>query len=55
MGWTLEELAEKSDMSWRHIQRLEGTKNPPPIKIDSLEKLGKAFKMTPSELIDFKA
>ncbi|MCK5611129.1 helix-turn-helix transcriptional regulator [Candidatus Pacearchaeota archaeon] len=52
--WTQEELAEYADLSYRHIQRLESLKNPPPAKIDTIEKLAKAFKITPSKLIDFK-
>ncbi len=52
-GWTQEELAERADLAYRHIQRLESLKNPPPAKIDTLEKLAKAFKLTPSTLLDF--
>lgn len=49
--WTQEELAEYADMAYRHVQRLESTKNPPPAKIDTIEKLASAFKITPSELL----
>jgi len=52
-GWTQEELAEKADLAYRHMQRLESLKNPPPAKIDTLAKLAKALGMTPSKLIDF--
>jgi len=52
-GWTQEELAERADLAYRHIQRLESLKNPPPAKIDTLDKLAKAFKLTPSKLLDF--
>ncbi len=52
--WTQEQLAELADLAYRHIQRLESTKNPPPAKIDTIEKLAKAFKVTPSKLINFK-
>ena len=51
---TQEQLAELADLAYRHIQRLESTKNPPPAKIDTIEKLAKAFKVTPSKLINFK-
>jgi len=53
-NWTQEELAEFADLAYRHIQRLESAKNPPPAKIDTIEKIAKAFKITPSKLIDFK-
>ena len=52
-NWTQEELAEKADLAYRHIQRLESTKNPPPAKIDTLDKLAKAFRITPAKLLDF--
>ncbi len=52
-NWTQEELAEFADLAYRHIQRLESTKNPPPAKIDTIEKLAKAFKITPSKLLKF--
>lgn len=50
-GWTQEELAEYADIAVRHIQRLEG-KNPSPVKIDTIEKLAKAFKISCSKLLD---
>ena len=51
--WTQEELAEYADLAYRHVQRLESTLNPPPAKIDTIEKLAKAFKISPSKLLDF--
>jgi len=51
--WTQEQLAEFADLSYRHVQRLESLKNPPPAKIDTLEKLAKAFKLSISKLLDF--
>ena len=53
-GWTQEELAERADLAYRHIQRLESLKNPPPAKIDTLDKLARAFKIPPSKLLDFQ-
>jgi len=50
--WTQEELAEHADIAVRHVQRLEG-KNPSPVKIDTIEKLAKAFKVSCSKLLDF--
>jgi len=51
-GWTQERLAEEADIAVRHVQRLEG-KNPSPVKIDTIEKLAKAFKISCSRLLDF--
>ena len=53
-GWTQEELAEYADLAYRHVQRLESLKNPPPAKIDTIEKLAKAFKISSSRLLNFK-
>jgi transcriptional regulator with XRE-family HTH domain len=50
-GWTQEDLAEYSDLAYRHIQEIE-SKKPPCVGIDTLEKLAKAFKMRPSRLLD---
>ena len=52
-GWTQEELAEYTDLAYRHVQRLESVKNTPPAKIDTIEKIAKALKTTPSKLLDF--
>jgi transcriptional regulator with XRE-family HTH domain len=51
--WTQEQLAEYADLAYRHVQRLESTNNPPPAKIDTIEKLAKAFKISPAKLLDF--
>lgn len=50
---TQQQLAETADMDYKSIQRLEA-KNPhfyP--KLDTVEKLSRAFKITPSKLLDF--
>jgi len=52
-GWTQEELAERAELAYRHVQRLESLTNPPPAKIDTLEKLAKAFKVSPAKLLTF--
>ncbi len=52
-NWTQEDLAEHADLAYRHIQRLESTKNPPPAKIDTIEKIAKAFKISPAKLLNF--
>jgi len=53
-GWTQEELAERADLAYRHVQRLESFRNPPPAKIDTLEKLARAFKVSPAKLLAFE-
>jgi len=52
-GWTQEALAEHADIAYKHIQRLEG-KTPSPAKIDTIEKLAKAFKTPTWKLLKFK-
>lgn len=49
--WTQEQLAEYADIAYKHVQRLEG-KHPSPVKIDTVEKLAKAFKIKISKLMD---
>lgn len=51
-GWTQEGLAERADIAYKHVQRLEG-RHPSPVKIDTIEKLAKAFGIKPSKLLDF--
>lgn len=52
-GLTQEKLAELSKVDYKHIQLLE-SKNPPAAKIDTIEKIAKAFKITVSKLLDCK-
>jgi len=52
-GYTQQELSELADIDYKHIQRLESN-NPSGAKIDTLEKLAKAFKIPLSKLLDFK-
>jgi transcriptional regulator with XRE-family HTH domain len=52
-GLTQEQLAEISGIDYKHIQLLE-SKNPSAAKLDTLEKLAKAFKISPAQLIKFK-
>lgn len=51
-GYTQEYLAGISGIDYKHIQRLEG-KNPPAVRIDTLEKIAKAFNLPLSKLVDF--
>jgi len=50
---TQEQLAEKIGIEYKYYQRIEG-KNPPNIRIETIEKLAKALKTTPSNLLKFK-
>jgi len=51
-GLTQERLSELSGIDYKHVQLLESSKAPA-AKLDTVEKLAKAFNMTPSELIKF--
>ena len=48
-GYTQEKLSELADIDYKYLQRIEG-KNPPALKVDTIEKLSKALKITPSKL-----
>ncbi len=50
--YTQEKLAEIAGIDYKYLQRIEGSK-PPAVKIDTLEKLAKAFKIPISKLLDF--
>jgi transcriptional regulator with XRE-family HTH domain len=52
LGLTQEKLSEASDIDYKYIQRIEG-KNPPNIKLETIERLAKTLKTTPSNLLDF--
>ena len=51
-GYTQKELSELAGVGYKHYQDLEG-ENPPSARLDCVAKLAKAFKMTPSKLLDF--
>jgi transcriptional regulator with XRE-family HTH domain len=51
-GLTQERLAGLSGIDYKHIQLLESNKAPD-AKLDTIEKLAKAFGMTPSKLLKF--
>lgn len=50
-SWTQEQLAEYADIAYKHVQRLEG-KHPSPVKIDTIEKLAKAFRISIPKLLN---
>jgi len=51
-GLTQQQLAELADLDYKHIQRLE-SRDPTDVKLTTIEKLAKAFKITSSKLLDF--
>jgi len=51
-GYTQQYLAEISRVDYKHIQRLE-SKNPPSVRIDTLEKIAHAFNLPLSEFFKF--
>jgi len=50
---TQEQMAERLEMDVRYYQRLESNK-PGAVKIDTIDKIARALKLTPSKLLDFK-
>jgi len=51
-NYTQQKLSEMANIDYKHIQLLE-SKKPPYAKLDTLEKLAKAFNITCSELLRF--
>ncbi len=49
---TQEQMAEKLEMDLRYYQRLESAK-PNAVKIDTIDKISKVLKVSPSKLLDF--
>ena len=49
-GYTQEKLSELADIDYKYLQRIEG-KNPPAVRIDTIEKLSKALNISPAELL----
>ncbi len=49
-GFTQEKLAELTEIDYKYVQRLEG-KNPPAVKIDTIQRIAKALKVDPSKLL----
>ncbi len=44
-GWSQTDLAERAGIGMRHIQRIETSKIPPPIKLDTLIRLAHALQI----------
>ncbi len=53
VGITQEELAAKTGLDYKYVQQIEG-KNPPAIRIDTIERIAKALKTTSSKLLHFE-
>ncbi|MBN2484224.1 MAG: helix-turn-helix transcriptional regulator [Candidatus Omnitrophica bacterium] len=51
-GYTQQKLAERANIEYKHIQRLE-SKNPCDVKLSTLGKIAKAFKIPLAKLLDF--
>lgn len=51
-GYTQEKLADTTGIDYKYIQKIEG-KNPPNLKVETIEKLAKALKSSPSKLLNF--
>ena len=49
---TQQELAELADLDYKHIQKLESN-YPTNVKLETINKLAKAFKMKCAELLNF--
>lgn len=52
-GWTQDKLSEMAEIDYKHIQLLE-SKNPLYPKLNTLEKLAKAFDISISKLLSLK-
>ncbi len=48
-GYTQEKLSELANIDYKYLQKIEG-KNPPALKVDTIERLAKALKVSPSQL-----
>jgi len=52
VGLTQEKLAARTGLDYKYVQRIEG-KNPPAVRVDTIDKIAKALKTTPSKLLQF--
>jgi transcriptional regulator with XRE-family HTH domain len=49
---TQERLSEVANIDYKYLQRIEG-KNPPNLKLATIERLAKALKVKPSKLLNY--
>ena len=52
-GYAQEKFSEVASIDYKYLQRIKG-KNPPNLKLETLAKFAKAFKIPLSELLNFK-
>lgn len=50
-GYTQEKLATLTNIDYKYLQKIEG-KNPPALRIDTIERLARALKIPPSKLLE---
>jgi transcriptional regulator with XRE-family HTH domain len=50
-GYTQQKLAELAKIDYKYLQKIEG-KNPPALKIDTIEKIAKALEIKFGELLN---
>jgi len=50
-AFTQQKLAETAEIDYKYLQRIEG-KNPPNLKIETIEKLSSALKVKITDLFD---
>ena len=48
-GYTQEKLSELANIDYKYLQKIEG-KNPPALKVDTIDKFAKALKVKPYQL-----
>ncbi len=51
-NYTQEKFSEIANIDYKYVQRIEG-KHPPALKIDTIERLAKALKVKPYNLLKF--
>jgi len=51
LGYTQEKLSEATGIDYKYIQRIEG-RSPPNLKIETIARIAKALKISPSKLLD---
>jgi len=49
-GLIQEELSEMADSDYKYLQKIE-SKSPPNIKFETIDKIAKALKITPTKLL----
>jgi transcriptional regulator with XRE-family HTH domain len=50
-GLTQEKLSDLAEIDYKYLQKIEG-KNPPNVKLETIEKLAKTLKAKPADLLE---